>query len=345
MIPNRFAFVALGMACIIAAAGGGYLATRQNAIPTPASATTVSLPAPAPAAPVGQIGPGTSQAADRSSKATSVPGTPVVAPTVGKRSEPRAATTTTQSARNIAAPAAAAVSRPPVQAPSDDRTPKSQVQIPSPPPTPVPTPAPPANDVSAPPRVEERVAQEPPRAPEPPRKTFEELVVAANSVIGLQTETRISSETARVEDRVEARVTRDVRVADSVAIPAGSRAIGSVTFVERGGKFKERARLGVRFETLVLPDGTRTPIRTETIYRDGEAPGNDSAAKIGGGAVAGTIIGAIIGGAKGAAIGATAGAGTGAAVVAAGDRSAATLPAGTPMTVRILAPVTVTIER
>jgi hypothetical protein len=187
--------------------------------------------------------------------------------------------------------------------------------------------------------------QEPPQAPEAPRKTFEELVVPANSVIGLQTENRISSETARVEDRVEARVTRDVRVADNVAIPAGSRVIGTVTLVERGGKFKERARLGIRFETLVLPDGTRMPMRTETIFRDGEAPGNSSAAKVGGGAVAGTIIGAIIGGAKGAAIGATAGAGTGAAAVAAGDRSSATLPAGTPMTIRILAPITVTIEK
>ncbi len=33
------------------------------------------------------------------------------------------------------------------------------------------------------------------------------------------------------------------------------------------------------------------------------------------------------------------------AVVAAGERSAATLPAGTPVTARLLSPVTVTIER
>jgi len=115
--------------------------------------------------------------------------------------------------------------------------------------------------------------------------------------------------------------------------------------VERGGKFKERARLGIRFHTLVLADGTRVPISTETIFRDGEAPGNSSAAKVGGAAVGGAILGAILGGAKGAAIGATAGAGAGTAAVVAGDRSAATLPAGTPMTVRILAPVTVTTDK
>jgi hypothetical protein len=49
----------------------------------------------------------------------------------------------------------------------------------------------------------------------------EELVIPADSVIGLQIETTISTETARVEDRVEARVARDVLAADRVAIPAG----------------------------------------------------------------------------------------------------------------------------
>ena len=46
-----------------------------------------------------------------------------------------------------------------------------------------------------------------------------------------------------------------------------------------------------------------------------------------------------------AAIGATAGAGGGTAAVMAGDRKEATLAIGTPMTVRIVSPVTVTIEK
>src|SRR4029077_5276077 len=114
---------------------------------------------------------------------------------------------------------------------------------------------------------------------------------------------------------------------------------------DRGGNLRGPARLGIRLHTLVLADGTRLPISTETIYRDGEAPGTGSAAKVGGAAVGGAILGAILGGAKGAAIGGTAGAGAGTAAVMAGDRSAATLPAGTSMTVRILSPVTVTTEK
>jgi hypothetical protein len=173
---------------------------------------------------------------------------------------------------------------------------------------------------------------------------FAEYVVSADSVIGLQIENRLSSETARVEDRVDARVTRDVKAGDHVAIPAGARALGSVMQVERGGKFKERARLGVRFHTLVLADGTRIPISTETIFREGEAPGSSVPSKVGGAAVGGAILGAILGGAKGMAIGAAAGAGAGTAAVAASDRNAAVLAAGTSMTVRILQPITVTAD-
>jgi hypothetical protein len=186
---------------------------------------------------------------------------------------------------------------------------------------------------------------ETPRAPEPPAKTFEELVVSADSVIGLQNDRALSSERARLEDTVEARVARDVRVDGQVAIPAGTRAVGSVMVVERGGKFKERARLGIRFHTLVMADGTRLPITTETVYRYGDAPGNKSAAKIGGGAVAGAILGAIIGGGKGAAVGAATGAGAGTAAAVSGDRSEAAFPAGAEVTARILSPVTITLEK
>jgi len=142
----------------------------------------------------------------------------------------------------------------------------------------------------------------------PPAPELLELEIPVSSVIGLQIETPVSSERARVEDKVEARVMRDVSVDGRTAIPSGTRAIGAVTLVERGGKLKERARLGVRFHTLVLADGTQLPIRTDAIMREGESQGGDSARKIGGAAVGGAILGALIGGKKGAAIGGATGA-------------------------------------
>jgi hypothetical protein len=339
MLSNRLAFAALAVACLVAAAGGGYLATRQNAVPTPAVAQTMppeaapaASPAPAtatpPAPPVQETEAvvGDSPKADASKKAASnASGTTRRS---DSKSIAREAKPTTTTARQTQQP------------PTLTSTwPSSAAQ----PPAPVAQPAAPPPDAAQ--RPEERTPPEPPRPAEPPKPSFEELVVSANSAIGLQMENRISSETARVEDRVEARVTRDVHVGDRIAIPSGARALGSVTQVERGGKFKEQARLAIRFHTIVLADGTRVPISTETITRVGESPANGSAAKIGGGAVGGAIIGAILGGAKGAAIGATAGAGGGAAAVEASGRNAVVLQPGTPLTVRITSPVTVTIEK
>ena len=156
---------------------------------------------------------------------------------------------------------------------------------------------------------------------------------------------RLRAERARIEDRVDPRVTRDVFAGGRLAIPAGSRVVGAVSLVERGGKVKERARLGVRFHTLVLANGRQVQLRTEPVYREGDSPAGESSRKIGGAAIGGAVLGAIIGGKKGAIAGATAGAAGGTAVVMAGDRNPATLPAGSVVTVKLAAPVSFEVER
>lgn len=178
----------------------------------------------------------------------------------------------------------------------------------------------------------------------PPVPEYDELTVRADSVIGIRLDGAVSSETARVEDRVTARVTRDVMVDGRVAVPSGSTLEGVVSTVQRGGRFKERARLGVRFTSVLMADNRRVPIQTETIYRLGDAPTGEASAKIGGAAVVGAILGSVIGGKKGAAIGSTAGAAGGTAAVMAGDVNSAVIPAGSPLTVRLTAPATVLVD-
>ncbi len=342
MFSNRLAFAALGAACIVAAAAGGYLATRQNTTPAPSTL---------------QAGTATSangqgeRADARTHESTAQPVQQTEAIIDSPRSNSakveRAPLKREASRRATAAPPVSRVES--IAAASSSDSTRGWSAGTSSPASPAPPESiqnlPPAADVVAAARNDESRASEPARPPDPPARTIEELVVSADSVIGLQLETSVTSERARVEDRVEARVVRDVHVGGAVAIPAGSRAIGSVMAVERGGRLKERARLGIRFHTLVLADGTRLPITTETMYRNGDAPGNSSAAKIGGGAAAGAILGAIIGGAKGAAIGGSVGAGAGTASVMSGERNAATFQAGTDVTARILSPVTVTVEK
>ena len=51
MSSNRLAIAALALACIASAAAGGYLANRQNTVPTPAAAMTPAPTATAEATP------------------------------------------------------------------------------------------------------------------------------------------------------------------------------------------------------------------------------------------------------------------------------------------------------
>ncbi len=331
--------------CLIAAVGGAYLAVRQNAgsqpvVAAPAAAAPATAPQPVSEteAIVGRV-PAASTPADPAPAANPAPAPPAPAPSPAlERADPRPSGTVpapdVRPGRRRPAsvndrqtpPPASANPATPVSAQQD----RAATEIPNAPPTTEPVPEP---------------VRMPEAPPAPPVPQFEEVVLPASSVVGLQVDTPLSSERARVEDRVDARVTRDVTSGGRVAIPAGSRVLGSVTLVERGGKVKERARLGVRFHTLVLADGREVPLRTEAIFREGESPANESARKIGGAAIGGAILGAIMGGGKGAVVGGAAGAAGGSAVVMAGDRNAATLPAGTVVTVRLSAPATIEIAK
>jgi len=341
MFSKSLAVGALVAGCVSAAVGGAYVAARHNPSPpqavvnAPASVAT-PIPAPAPAV------------AETEAVVTS-PAPPAAKPTVDPpaRPQPQPRIAPPPQARTVNAPArrqkpaTAQATRPVASAaePRREAAPAAPNGAPE---------APRDQPAAMPPREVREPAAEPAPAPapvEPPARQFEQLVIPASSVVGLRVETSLSTERARVEDRVEARVTRDLLVDERVVVPAGTRAIGTVMVVERGGKMKDRARLGVRFHTLMLADGTELPINTEAIYREGDSPTGESARKIGGAAAGGAILGALLGGKKGAIVGATTGAAGGTAVVMAGDRNAATLPSGTIVTIKLAAPVGVEVEK
>jgi hypothetical protein len=340
------------VAAAIAAAGvAGYFAGRPDAAPTqiarstPAPGLTPASSAsnPPPVAETeGVVAPVASAPAESAS----------TRPVERERPASNRATTPTRSTSAVAAtkpsPRATPTAVEPTPAPRTDTRPAPPATGPTrdeaarpAPVEPEPTAVEPARDARP---IDERPAAsvEP---PPPPTPRIEEYVVPSDSVIGLQLDDTISTETARLEQRVDAHVARDVRVNGAIVIPSGTKARGQVTIVEPGGKFRERARLGVRFHTLVLADGTSVPIQTEAIFREGEQVGQRSAARIGGSAVGGAIIGAIFGGGKGAAIGAAAGAGAGTAATMATQKSQVTLHAGSTVTVRLTSPTTVSVER
>jgi hypothetical protein len=326
---NRAAFGALAVFGIVAAGGGAYFANRDNdAAMQPAplysgpAATAVTETENSIAMPAAAVEPAPFVAAQPApAPAPSRPANVVRRAPAPVRATPPASQRARTSPSSSGNASTSSSAHTPSTAPID----------------------PPVSAAIEP--LETTTVERGPVVQEPPRKLYDELVIPADSVIGLQVENAVTTERAKVEDQVRARVTRDVRVHDQVAIPAGARAEGSVTLVDRGGRLKDQARLGIRFHTIVLADGTRLPINTETIYREGESPARESAAKIGGAAVGGAVLGAIFGGKKGAVIGSTVGAAGGGVAVAASEPNAATLAQGSTVTVRMGSPAAVTVER
>lgn len=335
---NKLVFGGLILACLTAAGAGAYLATRHNVQAANVAPTPEPAAIPAPQAVTASEGVVSEPAAAPPS--TSVRPAPVVA------ASPQAAPATPAARRVPPAPVAPRREAPVAQRQAAAR-PAPPVEA-APSTTPVSEPAAGGSMWESRPTVQPAMPDQPAPEPEPiapPEAEFLELIVPADAVIGLQLESTVSSDRAKVEDAVDARVTRDVRVGGRVAIPAGSLVHGTVTEVERGGKMRERARLGIRFHTVVLAGGDRLNLRTDAITREGASPGRESAAKVGGAAVGGAILGAILGGRKGAAIGGAVGAGGGTAAVMAGEANVVTVPAGSTVSVRIQQPVTVTVEK
>ncbi len=353
MVVKPVALVVGASLVVLGSAAGTYFAVRENrAAVTPQPADTVpALPGPSPIE-------STEEVIEPANPPTEAPGPITVAKKADKNdsSSRRAVPSSEARPAPVTKPPAAAPDPPAANPATVDSAPSEPPSAPDLPPVEGWSPLPerwPSNRADAGDDAEpRRIALDTidagglgtELAPEEQPSIRRELVIAADSVIGLQVDTPVTSEDAVVEDDVEARVTRDVTVGDEIAIPAGTRVLGSVVLVEQAGQLRGSSRLGVRFHTVVLDEIVEVPITTETVYREGKGRGGESAAKIGGAAVGGAILGAIFGGRQGAAIGGAAGAAGGTAAAMAGDGQPATLPAGLTLTIRLSRPSTVTVK-
>jgi hypothetical protein len=350
---STLAFAALAGATVLAAGVGGYVAQSHRQAELPAVEARSASPAPAgvpaPAAPAAQDA---TVARPEPAPAEPVAAADAAAPIEAPARAESPATAARVRPQPVERPAARPAPRVIAPAPAAQARTTTPAATPAPPSqetpaarTPEPTPAVEVAEQDAP-----AVEAAAPQADPAPRQggtrvsISETFTIPADSVVGLELETSLSSQTAQVEDRVDARVTRDVKIDGTTVIPAGSRVRGEVIRVENGGRFKERARLGIAFHALVLPDGESIDIETEPVFREGDDVGRKAGTRIGASAAGGAIIGAIFGGEKGAAIGAAAGAGAGTAVTAAQKPSEARFRAGSVVTVRLVAPVSITLQ-
>jgi hypothetical protein len=162
---------------------------------------------------------------------------------------------------------------------------------------------------------------------------FREYTVPAGTPLKLTIDGGVSSETAKVEDAVEAKLADPVTIDGTQVLPAGSVVRGNVASVEDSGKVKGRASLGLLFSSLTAY-GERIPISARWAA-EAASTKKDDAKKIGIGAGAGAIIGGIIGGKKGAATGAAVGGGAGTAMVLTSEGKPVALANGSEITVRL----------
>lgn len=196
-------------------------------------------------------------------------------------------------------------------------------------------------------------APEPPSAPKPKDETpepevkrpeYREVTIPSGTTLSATLGTAVASDTSKVEDPVRATLKTAVSVEGIQALPAGTTLVGHVTSAERSAKVKGLASVAFRFNTIDLPEEGHQAISTAPISHVAQSTKKKDAAKVGIGAGAGAVIGGIVGGGGGAAKGAVIGGGAGTAAVLATRGEEVHLAVGTPLSIKLTAPLTVRVK-
>jgi hypothetical protein len=157
----------------------------------------------------------------------------------------------------------------------------------------------------------------------------------AGTEVDVRLTTRLSSDDAQVEDRVEATTMVDLYQGDDLVVPAGSIIEGYVSSVDRASRTDRKGSLTIMFTKLNV-NGRAHDVRayvTQALESEGL---KGEAERIGTGAGIGAIIGGILGGVKGAITGILIGGG---GVIAATEGKDVHLEPGTVLRVRFDTPV------
>jgi hypothetical protein len=156
------------------------------------------------------------------------------------------------------------------------------------------------------------------------------LEIPSGTEVDVRLVTPLTSDTAQVEDRVEATTMVDLYNGNDVIVPAGSVMTGWVTSVDRASRTDRQGKLTVEFNRVRINNrnyDTKAYV-TQALESEGI---KGEAGRIGAGSAVGAIIGGILGGVKGAVAGILIGGG---GVIAATEGQDVHLPEGTVLRVR-----------
>jgi hypothetical protein len=164
----------------------------------------------------------------------------------------------------------------------------------------------------------------------------EGVTIPVGTLLDVRVQSRLSSETAKVEDRFEATTVADLTRDGKVVVPAGSVLRGVVAAVDKATRGDRKGSLTLTFDRITV-NGKAYDIKS-TVTHKVEASARGEVGKIGGGAAVGAIVGGLLGGGKGVALGAIIGGGGMAAATPGTDVE---VPAGTVLRIRLDTPLTI----
>ncbi len=172
-------------------------------------------------------------------------------------------------------------------------------------------------------------------APPPPPPPID---VPANTTIEVRVDESLSTQRNRAGDHFRAELAAPLVIDGQEVIPQGTPVDGVVINSKPSGRFKGRAILGLRVDSVQYR-GQPTPLATYLDNKVSAAHKKHNILFIGGGAAAGAGIGALAGGGVGAAIGAGAGAGAGVVGAALTGKRQVEIPAEMVFTFRLKEPI------
>ena len=192
------------------------------------------------------------------------------------------------------------------------------------------------------------------KAPSPAKSS--KVVVPVETTIPLALKNALNSRTAFAGQAIYCETIYPITVGNRIVIPVGSYVKGAVTQVVRPGRLKGKAQIGLRFESLTLPNGTTRPLRAslssyagsgeegfkrEESKVEGASTKGEDAGKVATTATQGTIIGGLsTRSGRGAGLGALSGGVGGLIWVLATRGKEIMLPSGTNLELQLSSPLT-----
>lgn len=97
-----------------------------------------------------------------------------------------------------------------------------------------------------------------------------EVTVKAGTIVPLQVVNPTKAADVKVGQKVAFRVSRDINVDGTIAIPYGTMVNGSVYEAKKSAWFGTKGRLGIKINEIIMPNGDIIPLTNGDIYVTGQ---------------------------------------------------------------------------